>query len=269
LIRGITPETDEKIRGKINIKKRFLGLLWAVLCLFMTLLLIITVFLPLLPIVKITSPKEGIIVEARYIEVTGKIKNYKGKVATLSVNGIKQTIAIENGDFTNKAVLFRGRNIIQVSASNKWRLGRDSVIVTSNVKATDLWVKLTWEEDKADVDLYVTEPNNSTAWFKTKTNVSGGFLDFDDTDGYGPEHYYISSLAGHKVDAGNYSIRVHYYEPHGYMGPINAEILVLKNEKYYNTYKVAISKANVDSAGPGGWDIDNQAWVYVDTIKLP
>lgn len=55
-----------------------------------------------------------------------------------------------------------------------------------------LTAKLNWE-NWDDMDLYITEPdpNGSVVSFHKKTGHYG-FLDRDDTDGHGPEHYYIN-----------------------------------------------------------------------------
>jgi uncharacterized protein YfaP (DUF2135 family) len=64
------------------------------------------------------------------------------------------------------------------------------------------------------VDLYVTQPDGETSWYSHKTTAIGGRLDVDNTQGFGPENYFLSSLAGNTVLAGVYSIRVHYYSDH-------------------------------------------------------
>lgn len=52
-------------------------------------------------------------------------------------------------------------------------------------------VELLWD-DQPDLDLHIYEPQiNSTnhVYYANRHGISG-YLDVDDTDGYGPEHYY-------------------------------------------------------------------------------
>lgn len=204
------------------------------------------------------------------ITVSGAIQNFSGNSAALIVNDDrKQTIAVSNGSFSATVILTSGTNTIRVEATNRSGTRSDQITVTSNVKATKLWVQLTWEEDQSDVDLYTTEPTGDTAWFDHKQNPSGGFLDVDNTEGYGPEYYYISSEDRHTVHEGDYVIRVHYFKSHGHAGPIHAHVVVYKNERFYNEYSFTIGKDNPDASGPGKWDKDPNSWHYVDSIRLP
>jgi len=222
------------------------------------------------PIVKITSPSDGAVVDVRVITVSGTIQQFSGNSATLVVNGDRvQTIDVSNGSFSATVILTSGKNTIRVSATNKGGTRSHEITVTSTTKPTKLWVQLTWEEDQSDVDLYTTEPTGDAAWYHHKQNPSGGFLDVDNTKGYGPEHYYISTEEGHTVHEGDYVIRVHYFKSHGHSGPIHARVIVYKNERFYNEYTFPIQKDNSDATGPGNWDKDPDSWHYVDSIQLP
>jgi hypothetical protein len=46
---------------------------------------------------------------------------------------------------------------------------------------------LTWSQP-TDLDLYTTAPNGEVAWYRNRV-ISVGELDYDDTDGYGPENF--------------------------------------------------------------------------------
>jgi hypothetical protein len=67
-------------------------------------------------------------------------------------------------------------------------------------------VTLTWGSEP-DVDLHVSEPNGSHVYYRNLQGVSG-FLDLDDTSGFGPEHYYVSCDT---LEVGTYSVGVNYY----------------------------------------------------------
>lgn len=51
----------------------------------------------------------------------------------------------------------------------------------------DVQVTLTWDSS-ADIDLYVRDPASEYIWYNHKYSASGGWLDVDDTNGYGPEN---------------------------------------------------------------------------------
>ncbi len=58
-----------------------------------------------------------------------------------------------------------------------------------------------------DVDLHVFEPDGSHVYYSTPQGTSG-YLDVDDTSGFGPEHYYASCQ---DLQTGAYSVGVNYY----------------------------------------------------------
>ena len=69
---------------------------------------------------------------------------------------------------------------------------------------------LTWGE-QPDVDLHAFEPNGSHVYYASRIGISG-YLDLDDTNSYGPEHYYVSCDT---LESGTYSIGVNYYAGFG------------------------------------------------------
>ena len=84
----------------------------------------------------------------------------------------------------------------------------------------DVQVTLTWDTE-ADLDLWVTDPNNELIYYGHATSVSGGMLDFDDVDGYGPENtFWLPGTA----PLGEYTIQVdHYYDTQ----PTNYTVTIL------------------------------------------
>jgi uncharacterized protein YfaP (DUF2135 family) len=71
----------------------------------------------------------------------------------------------------------------------------------------DVKVTLSWN-NLADVDLHVVDPNNEEIYWSHKNSASGGVLDFDNRNGYGPENIYWP--AG-KSPAGAYKVYVNFY----------------------------------------------------------
>ncbi|MFK5855279.1 MAG: hypothetical protein QM503_04045, partial [Bacteroidota bacterium] len=70
-----------------------------------------------------------------------------------------------------------------------------------------LQIGLSWNTNETDIDLWVTDPAGELLYYGNPTSASGGYLDRDDTDGYGPENIYWVS----NIPDGDYFIQVHYY----------------------------------------------------------
>lgn len=69
-----------------------------------------------------------------------------------------------------------------------------------------LTATLTWGYNR-DLDLHVYEPDGTHVYYRNKTGTSG-YIDRDDVDGYGPEHYFVSCDTIH---TGKYMFGVNYY----------------------------------------------------------
>jgi hypothetical protein len=67
-------------------------------------------------------------------------------------------------------------------------------------------ITLTWDGE-TDVDLHVFEPDGTHVYYVDKIGDSG-YLDVDNIEGFGPEHYYV---ACDTVQAGTYRVGVNYY----------------------------------------------------------
>ncbi|WP_200974398.1 YfaP family protein [Echinicola sp. 20G] len=69
-------------------------------------------------------------------------------------------------------------------------------------------IGLSWNTE-SDIDLHVTDPNGEIIYFENPSSASGGYLDRDDVDGFGPENIYWTK----DILDGNYSISLVYYDP--------------------------------------------------------
>lgn len=67
---------------------------------------------------------------------------------------------------------------------------------------------LTWT-GPGDVDLHTNEPSGAHVFYRNTAGVSG-FLDVDNTTGYGPEHYY-ATCDSDALNEGTYSIGINNY----------------------------------------------------------
>jgi tetratricopeptide (TPR) repeat protein len=70
----------------------------------------------------------------------------------------------------------------------------------------DIKVYLTWDTDKSDVDLWVTNPSGERVFYGHKNGKFGEALYDDVTTGYGPE-----SFTAPKAQSGDYIVQVNYY----------------------------------------------------------
>ena len=132
--------------------------------------------------------------------------------------------------------------------------------------AADIRVMLTWEGGPyTDVDLHVTDPNDEECYFAYMTTSIGGELDVDDTDGYGPENFKLSS--GEAI-SGSYLVEVNYYSDEGTIGePIQATIKVYINEGTPEEIMQEFGPHEITTADMNGTDPD--AWWTVTTIQWP
>lgn len=177
------------------------------------------------PKVTITAPLSGWTTE-RITTVTGSAEG-AAELAILSVNGVERPLPIEGGQFTATFALGRGANAIEVIAPSRDGTsapGRARLNLYAQIPRLDLQVLLFWDTDQTDVDLHITEPDGEQVNYTSKESKNGGRLDRDDTDGYGPEIYVISS-----APTGEYQIAAHYYGDRD-TGQTTATVMVIARE---------------------------------------
>jgi hypothetical protein len=106
--------------------------------------------------------------------------------------------------------------------------------------ATDgiITITLTWG-DQPDIDLHVYEPGGDHVYYANQQGNSG-FLDVDDVDGRGPEHYYV---ACDSLSTGTYQVGVNYYWGDA---PETAEIQI-KAGLNVRTFQITLPTANGSS----------------------
>jgi len=224
------------------------------------------------PIVTITTPAEDpYSTPERFTTVSGTITNFEGTEALIDVNGDQQNIPVVDNQFSEAIVLNVGDNFIIVSAEGPGGIGSDTTTINCTAHSADLWIRLTWDKNFADVDMYVTEPSGETCWYGHQISQStGARIDLDDVDGYGPEHYYLSVAEGHTLLPGTYELDVHYYDRHAQTQPVLATMLAYKNDQYYGEWSHVMTVDNPLQAGPSNrrrglisW------WDNVADIEMP
>jgi hypothetical protein len=90
-----------------------------------------------------------------------------------------------------------------------------------DLRGGSVHVTLTWD-NATDVDLHVIDPYGEEIYYANRSSASGGQLDVDDTDGYGPENIYWPQDG---APSGQYTVAVVYYSSRGY-GSSSYEVTV-------------------------------------------
>lgn len=131
------------------------------------------------------------------------------------------TLPLKKGD---NEVIFLGSS---PNSFSHWAAFK-RVIINSDASPSSMTITLSWSQNNSDVDLYVKEPDfekdpagDTVYWANRQgTDLSHPYLDFDNTEGYGPEHYIgkwgMSTLSSNEVSNpnglyGDYTVAVHYY----------------------------------------------------------
>ncbi len=92
---------------------------------------------------------------------------------------------------------------------------------TVDIGTGDVHITLTWD-NATDVDLHVIDPFGEEIYYAHPRSASGGWLDVDDIDGYGPENIYWPEG---EAPTGAYTVVVVYYRDYG-LGASNYEVTV-------------------------------------------
>lgn len=92
--------------------------------------------------------------------------------------------------------------------------------------ANDIKIYLTWDTDRSDVDLWVTNPTGERVSYQKKRGVDGDALHDDITTGYGPESY-----TAPRARAGAYIVQVNYFGVgRGNISEARGEVIVVLDE---------------------------------------
>lgn len=183
------------------------------------------------PIVRIDTPASGW-TALKVVQVRGRVLNAPGITeARFILNGEERFIPVRSGAFAQEIVLGAGANYLKVEVVDAaGRAGSTGVKLVTNNAQMDLKVILTWDTDRTDVDLWVTDPNSERVFYGHRTSKLGGTLDTDVTTGYGPETFTLPEAV-----PGEYLVQAQYY---GGASPTMARVVVVlyegtPNEKRY------------------------------------
>lgn len=111
-----------------------------------------------------------------------------------------------------------GSNTVSPITQNVIAMTHSLVTPPQTVQSGIITATLTWGA-QPDVDLHAFEPSGTHVYYANRQGGSG-YLDLDDTSGYGPEHYYVTCSA---LQTGTYSIGVNYFSG---IGPETAQVQI-------------------------------------------
>lgn len=148
----------------------------------------------------IESPNGGFTTE-RIQKISGSVSGLNGDRITIVINGIPQTVPVSGGRFAMNAVVAPGNNLVEIKAGKV----SEKVSFFAKVPPRDIKVVLIWDT-QTDVDLWVIDPKGEKCYYSHPSTQSGGNLDVDVVDGFGPETFTMA-----KALPGNYSVQVQYY----------------------------------------------------------
>ncbi|HOD18548.1 MAG TPA: DUF2135 domain-containing protein [Candidatus Cloacimonadota bacterium] len=177
-------------------------------------------------------------VTSRVLTISGRVANPQLSTATMFLDGDMMQPIILNlsyGNFSNEIALSGSINevahtvtVIANSGSNE---AENSIHFNSLVPACLFRMTLTWDTGGTDVDFWCTDPNGEKCYYAHRTTASGLALDFDDTNGYGPENITLTPTPSSFVP-GDYLVQVHYYSDHDSYNAIytNCQVVIRLNE---------------------------------------
>jgi hypothetical protein len=180
---------------------------------------------------------------------------------TFSINAGTNTLSIEVYDLND--TLF--------AKTEQWE-------VVGTIEPTSLVVTLWWDTNLTDIDLHVAEVEDGTVvnhCYYLNMGAGDMVLDYDDVNGYGPEHITVDNVTGTKT----YEIRVYYYEDHNYVGattPTTAYVTAAVNGETEISDSSTMSSDSTDSSWTTGshvWEVGelevSGADVYTVTLSDP
>lgn len=189
------------------------------------------------------------------------------------VDNQKYTAAVVDGAFSKEVPLLAGDNDVVILATSQNTFYNWAGFLKDTIKSTAspaaMTVTLTWDQDTSDVDLHVLEPGTGGRhiyWSNTGYGANNPYLDFDNTHGYGPEHYIAtesSTIPGATSLYGTYQIRVEYYSdksgadtPQTITWHLNVKYIAFKNQQTGQEFWVQESRSGALS-NPSSSDTGN------------
>ena len=228
--------------------------------------------------VSVQSPTSGQTVTNPYATLTGHIDSSQVLVERLKVFVGSTEFKVnvdQTGDFSIAVTLSSGTNHLQFVTQGRDvngnyidipnNLATTDFTVIANMPTTAILVTLTWDTNDTDIDTYVIDPTGDYSAYYHEQSADGGYLDYDVTTGYGPEHWLLTTENTVRYGQ-DYRVRLHYYSDHG-NGPSNYTVAIQIGDgaaattTYYRG-NLAVSNSSNDAPTDTGSD-----WVDIATIR--
>ncbi len=168
---------------------------------------------PPYPVFDVTYPYDQQSFEDNEIIVEGYVEldtgaPYTGDNAIISINGIDSEIYVSYGYYYQTISIAAGENELQLRANgpNGDTGVSDIITVYGNFTAPEIEVVLWWNTPTSDLDLHAWNPVGEHCYYGNSI-ISDGYLDIDDTEGYGPETFAVEI-----ANSGVYTIQVNCYD---------------------------------------------------------
>ena len=227
--------------------------------------------------INITSHTSGQTVTSRVQTLSGTINSGQVLVSKLTVvtaSAEFKTDVVTSGQFSVTVTLDRGVNHLVFVTEGLDDSG-NLIKLLSNLDLADFTLNadvaesvvlttLTWDTNDTDVDTYVIDPTGDYSCYYHKTTADGGFLDYDVTSGYGPEHWLLTAANTVRWGQG-YKVRLHYYSDHG-NGPTNYTMAIQLYDgasAVTQSFRGNLSAFSTSNTGPTATGAD---WVDVATV---
>jgi uncharacterized protein YfaP (DUF2135 family) len=264
------------------------------------------------------SGQEKLITSNTAVIIRGTVLGGRAQTAGSVVNNLRvltpqgnYSAAVDNqagagtGQFELTIPLLNGENMVAFVAAKSSSFSHwaafDQIIIESTASVAAMTVTLAWSQGSSDIDLYVKEPDGAgtgdIVYYSHRRGVSSTnpYLDFDNTSGYGPEHYiakqgmFTKYSNGSDAESiyGDYTVGVHYYADHDsnseeiqpvswgvnwrYLAYCAAPCLDPETEGFWTTGSQSglLSSANSSEQGPAGFNGGGASWSGKWSISYP
>lgn len=204
------------------------------------------------------------------------------------VSNKKYTAQVVDGAFSKEVPLLTGENDVVILATDENTFTNWAGFLRDTIKCTaspaSMTVTLTWDQSNSDVDLHVQEPGTDGRhiyWSNKGYTGSNPYLDMDNTEGYGPEHYYATegmTLPGSTSLYGTYQIKVQYYADHSgaettqpITWHVTVKYLAFKNTNTGQEYWIEESRSGslstAESSGTSNFNSGGASWTEAWIIE--
>jgi uncharacterized protein YfaP (DUF2135 family) len=189
------------------------------------------------------------------LQINGSVQGSYNSIS-ITQNTSPIPFSLNDDEFYFDVKLIEGHNSINITASgNRGKTLLNKELLAVEEKQSTLEIFLDWEDENADIDLYVKEPSG-WVYFLNKENF--GRLKDDVQSGSKDEEYYILK----KIIPGSYEIYVHAYEINQ---PIMGKVNILLDETLISSKTFRLDKSNTENCFPGDSGDD---WQLIEILEL-